>query len=467
MLGPMTRRLATALLLVALAAPAGAAVPVRRPAAVPRHTAEGRSTLQLLLDRDIVIDDATPDSFDVYLSDEEMSALLKAGVAARWTRDEVAEAWAAKQTDAFLDAKGTEQRLRALVAARPDITALHQYGTSRQGRPLWALQVTARPGVEEDEPEVRLASTMHGDELACTDTLMEFARRLVEGHGTDERITRLVDTTEIWILPLLNPDGREATPPSRFTSLGVDMNRNFPSRACGDANTTTGRQVETVAIMEWTAARRPVLAANLHAGALVVNYPFDECATCRATCAESVSPEDAVLRTLSLAYANAHPRLPNASFFTNGITNGAAWYSLYGGMQDWSYWWAGCLELTLEIEARKAPPASALPLIVAENQEPLMALVEGVHRGIRGVVTDGRTGAPVDATIHVAGSDLVTMTDPDVGDFHRVLVPGVYTLTIQPRDGRPAVVRPGIVVTEGPATRLDVVLDAPTAWMLN
>jgi hypothetical protein len=96
-----------------------------------------------------------------------------------------------------------------------------------------------------------------------------------------------------------------------------------------------------------------------------------------------------------------------------------------------------------------------------------MALVEGVHRGIRGVVTDGRTGAPVDATIHVAGSDLVTMTDPDVGDFHRVLVPGVYTLTIQPRDGRPAVVRPGIVVTEGPATRLDVVLDAPTAWMLN
>jgi carboxypeptidase D len=44
--------------------------------------------------------------------------------------------------------------------------------------------------------------------------------------------------------------------------------------------------------------------------------------------------------------------------FVGGITNGAAWYPLYGGMQDWNYLHGECLELTLEINEEKWPPAS-------------------------------------------------------------------------------------------------------------
>src|SRR2546425_8800958 len=34
--------------------------------------------------------------------------------------------------------------------------------------------------------------------------------------------------SEIWCLPLMNPDGREANPPQRYNANGYDLNRSFP-----------------------------------------------------------------------------------------------------------------------------------------------------------------------------------------------------------------------------------------------
>jgi len=49
--------------------------------------------------------------------------------------------------------------------------------------------------------------------------------------------------------------------------------------------------------------------------------------------------------------------------------------------------------------------------------------------GARGLVTDSVTGAPLDATITVAELDNTpVVTDPAVGDYHRLLLPGDYTL---------------------------------------
>lgn len=60
--------------------------------------------------------------------------------------------------------------------------------------------------------------------------------------------------------------------------------------------------------------------------------------------------------------------------FENGITNGAAWYPLTGGMQDYNYVWYGCMEVTLEISCCKFPPAYELKKYWDDNQ-----LVSGVN----------------------------------------------------------------------------------------
>lgn len=64
--------------------------------------------------------------------------------------------------------------------------------------------------------------------------------------------------------------------------------------------------------------------------------------------------------------------------FPEGITNGAAWYSVTGGMQDWSYIKGGALELTLEVGCYKFPKEEDIPKYWMENREALLYYMEQV-----------------------------------------------------------------------------------------
>ena len=81
----------------------------------------------------------------------------------------------------------------------------------------------------------------------------------------------------------------------------------------------------------------------------------------------SISPDDDVFRHLSLVYSKNHfqmskgqPCSPDDKGFQDGITNGAEWYPLTGGMQDYNYAYYGCLELTLELACCKYPRSNEL-----------------------------------------------------------------------------------------------------------
>lgn len=60
--------------------------------------------------------------------------------------------------------------------------------------------------------------------------------------------------------------------------------------------------------------------------------------------------------------------------FRDGITNGAQWYPVYGGMQDWNYLAGRCLAITLELSQSKWRPEGELQSLWQENREALLAL---------------------------------------------------------------------------------------------
>ena len=62
-----------------------------------------------------------------------------------------------------------------------------------QGRELWAMLITDNPDTEEDEPEFKYVSTMHGDEPVGTENCLQLIERLLSDYGVDTRITDLVD----------------------------------------------------------------------------------------------------------------------------------------------------------------------------------------------------------------------------------------------------------------------------------
>ena len=71
---------------------------------------------------------------------------------------------------------------------------------------------------------------------------------------------------------------------------------------------------------------------------------------------------------------------------------------------------------------------STLDALWADNEESMLAYLESVHIGVRGVITDRATGAPLRAQVRVDGNTHPVFTDANVGDYHRMLLPGRYTL---------------------------------------
>jgi carboxypeptidase D len=71
--------------------------------------------------------------------------------------------------------------------------------------------------------------------------------------------------------------GDEGSLIGRNNANNVDLNRNFPDQY-GVNELNTVQEPETLAVMNWSLANQFVLSANLHGGALVANYPFDDSA---------------------------------------------------------------------------------------------------------------------------------------------------------------------------------------------
>ncbi len=356
--------------------------------------------------------------------------------------------------------------MRQYAAAYPSLCRLDTIGQSLQGRLILALKISDNVQQREDEPQFLYTSTMHGNETVGYVLLLRLAEYLLTQYGQPtaegERATTLVNSMEIWLNPLFNPDGTyrrggdtTVTNATRGNANGVDLNRDFPDRLNDTSNTTAGREAETGAMMRWTARHNFTLSANFHCGVQVVNYPWDNGAPSGSY---SACPDDGWFIQLSRAYATPNPDLMNGGW-PNGITNGCAWYAVFGGRQDWMYWRNGGREVTVEISNAYNPPGSALPQKWNNNKESFLAYMEEALKGVRGTVVDAVTGIPLRAQMDVLGiANAPVYTDSAVGDYHRLLLPGTYTLIARAAGYLPDTMS-GITVGAGAATRADFVLD--------
>jgi carboxypeptidase T len=143
--------------------------------------------------------------------------------------------------------------IATVAAAHRDIVSVFSIGKSYQGRELWAAKVSDHVTVDEPEPEVLFDGGTHADEHMGVEMTLRIFHWLVDGYGHDARITNIVNTREIWIVFLVNPDGaeydiaggrfhgwrknRQPTPGS--SSIGTDLNRNFGYRWGGGGGHTS------------------------------------------------------------------------------------------------------------------------------------------------------------------------------------------------------------------------------------
>uniref|UniRef100_A0A8C2TMD6 Carboxypeptidase D n=1 Tax=Coturnix japonica TaxID=93934 RepID=A0A8C2TMD6_COTJA len=387
----------------------------------------------------------------------------------------------------YLHAAELGEALRELAAsAPPGLARLFSIGQSVEGRPLWVLRLTAgqeapRDGEEPGgpplpgRPQVKLVGNMHGDEPLARPLLLQLGRELVRGWaGGDARIGRLLNSTDLYLLPSLNPDGFEHAQEGdcggggasgRENSRGRDLNRSFPDQF--EASEPDLEPVPEVrALIAWMRRNKFLLSGNLHGGSVVASYPYDDSPTHKPTGVYSKSADDEVFKYLAKAYASHHPIMrtgkPNCpgeegETFPEGITNGAQWYDVEGGMQDYNYVWADCFEITLELSCCKYPMTSELKMEWENNRESLLSFIEKVHIGVKGFVRDAVTKAGLENTTIVVAGIAHNITAGKYGDYHRLLVPGTYNVTAV-LTGYTPLTRENIEVKEGDATEVDFFL---------
>ncbi|MFD0210555.1 M14 family metallopeptidase [Streptomyces hirsutus] len=144
------------------------------------------------------------------------------------------------------------------LSAYPNIMSKRVIGRSYQGRDIVAIKISDNVTADENEPEVLFTHHQHAREHLTVEMALYLLRELGAGYGSDSRITSIVNSRELWIVPDLNPDGGEydiATgsyrswrknrqPNSGSSYVGTDLNRNWDYRwgCCNGSSGSTSSE---------------------------------------------------------------------------------------------------------------------------------------------------------------------------------------------------------------------------------
>ena len=292
----------------------------------------------------------------------------------------------------------------AIAAAHPLLVTRTQIGTSYENRPIWALKVSDNAASDEAEPEVLFTHGQHAREHLTVEMALYLLHELTGAYAADERIRKLVDSREIWIVPSVNPDGAEfdvATgtyafwrknrqpPLSPASAIGTDLNRNWdfqwgccPGGSSADPSSETYRgptpfsAPETQAVRNLVASRRIggvqqiAAAIDFHAYGELVLWPYGY--TYDDTAPGLDADQHAAFVAIGQSMASS-----------NGYTGQQAsdLYIADGTLDDWLWGAEGVFAFTFEMYPRTSSPGfypadEAIAAQTARNREAVLRLLE-------------------------------------------------------------------------------------------
>ncbi len=334
---------------------------------------------------------------DVCVSPQERRALEKAGF--QWTVliEDVEALIRQQQTDfvpqdgnlfgRYLTLAEVHDAMRQLARQNPRLVQMIQVGQSVEGRPIYALRLTRDPQrarVYANRPQVVLNACQHAREWITVSVALYLGYALVAGYSNDVRIQRYLDRLEVYIIPVVNPDGYEfswatnrlwrknrrylGTNSQGLPIYGVDLNRNWGYQwggvgSSGQRSSETYRgpapfsEPETYALSRWMMSL-PTLRAHIdiHSYSQLILYPWGF--------TNELPPFNSVFARVGQAMQSAIQ-----SVYGEVYTLGPIYTTIYpasGGMTDWVFGVKGALSFTYELRDTGQygfllPPEQILP----------------------------------------------------------------------------------------------------------
>lgn len=293
--------------------------------------------------------------------------------------------------------------INQVVTDHPSIARKSSIGTSYEGRDLPVIKISDNVATDEDEPEILFNSQQHAREHLTVEMAIYLLNLFTDSYGSDSRITNIVNTREIWIVPTVNPDGSEydiATgsyrswrknrqPNSGSSYVGTDLNRNWSYQwgCCGGSSGSTSSETyrgpsafsapETAALRNFVNSRvvggTQQIKANIdfHTYSELILWPFGY--TTANTAPGLNTDQEATFRTLGQQMAATNNYTPEQSSDLY-ITDGDSIDWMWGQHQIFAY--------TFEMYPGQFggggfyPPDEVIPAQTSRNREAVLLLSE-------------------------------------------------------------------------------------------
>jgi len=297
----------------------------------------------------------------------------------------------------------------------PSICKKIIFGYSIQNRQCAALMISDNVDVDELEAEVMFDGGIHGDEIGGSENIIRFARDLCLKYGVEPAVTNLINTREIWLYLMVNPDGRYNM--SRYNASGVDINRDWGymwDQWGGSPGAFS--QVETRALRNCMYSNQFVVHTTYHSGTEIISYPWSY--------RPNASPDQNHINQLASIYSSVsgYSNLPYGQGYN-------VMYPINGSTKDGNYGLMGSVSWSIEISNSKQPPVTQIMQYYNWNYPSMIAMIEYSGYGIEGTVTDAVSNSPIPAVIFV-NNYYPSYTDPVIGDYHKYVLPGSYSITV-------------------------------------
>lgn len=243
-----------------------------------------------------------------------------------------------------LDSMST--RFPNLISAKMAIDTVN----SIEGRPLYFVRISDNAASNEAEPEMLYTALHHAREPAGMQQLIFYMYYLLENYSTSAEIQYLVNNTELYFIPCINPDGyiyNELTNPSgggmwrknrrdnNDGTYGIDLNRNYdyywgyddfgssPNTSAQTYRGTSGfSEPETRAVRNFCLNHDFKVVINYHTYGNYLIHPWGY---------ESIFTPD------SATFSNFAIALTADNNYTHGTSVQTVGYAVNGSSDDWMY----------------------------------------------------------------------------------------------------------------------------------
>ena len=352
----------------------------------------------------------------------------------------------------YLDYNEVTTLIDNLETAHPNILKKYALATTSEGRTVWAVKISDNVNIEEPESNILVLGLHHAREIMSVEIATDMIEYLATNYGSVSEVTEWVNHWQIWVIPMLNPDGNAycwSDDPYWIKNrrdlggdvYGVDLDHNYPLDwgACfgssSNPNSDAYRGPEAASEPE---IQGVLQLAEDHNFLVVLSYhSFNEFVISPYGCTNSTPPEDAIISNFSSSFAS-EIRKDDGSY---GYETGKWWEILYpsdGNETDYFYANYGSMAYAIEVNASEYLPSYSIRnSTVNYNRAGWQKVLNLFDDGnvVYGVIRDACTNEPIVAEFSFAEYPLTEKenphnSDPVTGGYSCVGKPGPLTLKI-------------------------------------